>query len=86
MSVVFCVAVPGVRQTPVEAKLIKDGKALGVKDVEIIVQEDKVVMKLKKTVRAVSGMYQIKLSNGQGETTKDVFFNIQGKLCAKTLN
>lgn len=68
----------GVRKSPVEAKLIKDGKAFGVKEVEIIVQEDKVIMKLKKTVRSASGPHQIKLSNAQGETTKDIFINIQG--------
>lgn len=71
-------AVDGVRQSPVEAKLVKDGKAFGVKDVEIVVMDDKVVMKMKKTARSMSGNYQIKLSNAQGEATKDVFFNIQG--------
>lgn len=69
----------GVRQTPVEGKLVKDGKALGVKDVEVVVLDEKVVFKFKKTARSMSGNYQIKLSNGQGETTKDAFFNIQGK-------
>ena len=68
----------GVRQTPVEAKLVKDGKALGVKDVETVILDDKVVFKFKKTTRSMSGNYQIKLSNAQGETTKDVLFNIQG--------
>lgn len=71
--------VQGVRKSPVEAKLLKDGKAFGVKEIEIVVQEDKVVMKLKKTVRSSSGIHQIKLSNAQGETVKDVFLNIQGK-------
>ena len=51
---------------------------MGPKDVEIIVQEDKVVMKLKKPTRSMSGPYQIKLSNAQGETIKEVPFNIQG--------
>ena len=41
-------------------------------------QDDKVVMKLKKPTRSVSGPYQIKLSNAQGESTKEVEFNIQG--------
>lgn len=60
--------------------MFKDGKAFGVKDVEIIVQEDKVVMKLKKSVRSASGPHQIKMSNAQGETTKEVFINIQGTI------
>ncbi len=80
ITIVVFFTVPGIRKSPVEAKLLKDGKALGVKDVEIIVQEDKVIMKLKKTVRSSSGLYQIKLSNAQGETNKDVNFNIQGIL------
>lgn len=42
-------------------------------------------MKLKKTVRSSSGPHQIKLSNAQGETTKDVFFNIQGKYNQKII-
>ena len=77
--------VQGIRKSAVEAKLLKDGKSLGVKEVEIIVQEDKVIMKLKKTVRSSSGPYQIKLSNAQGETNKDVIFNIQGKVLTTTL-
>ena len=83
----FCLffIVQGIRKSPVEAKLLKDGKSLGVKEVEIIVQEDKVIMKLKKTVRSSSGPYQIKLSNAQGETNKDVIFNIQGKVLTTTV-
>ena len=76
--VLLIILVNGARKSPVEAKLLKDGKAIGVKDVEIIVQDDKVVMKLKKPTRSVSGPYQIKLSNAQGESTKEVEFNIQG--------
>lgn len=72
------IAVDGVRQTPVEAKLVKDGKAIAIKDLEIVVNPDKVVMKMKKPVRSGSGMYQIKLSNSQGESSKDIMINIQG--------
>lgn len=69
--------VDGTRQTPVEAKLIKDGKVLPLKDVEVIVNEDKIIYKYKKPARNLSGMYQIKLSNGQGEEVKDVNIMMQ---------
>lgn len=71
--------VNGVKQSPIEGKLLKDGKALGVKEMETIVTEEKVTFKLKKTLRAMSGTYQIKLSNAQGDSIKDVFVNIQGE-------
>ena len=68
------------RQSPVQAKLVKDGKALSNKDVEIVVQDDKVVIKLKKPLRENSGKYEIKLTNAQGESTKEVVLNIQGNV------
>ena len=70
--------VEGVRKSPVEAKLAKDGKTFGPKDVEIVVHEDKAVMKMKKVARDMSGNYQFKFSNAQGETIKEIFINIQG--------
>lgn len=63
-----------------QAKLVKDGKALSNKDVEIVVQDDKVVIKLKKPLRENSGKYEIKLTNAQGESTKEVVLNIQGNV------
>jgi len=45
---------------------------LPVKDVEVAVTDDKVTFKIKKPSRDLSGPYQIKISNGQGEDTKDV--------------
>ena len=66
------------KRSNVEAKLVKDGKALSAKDVEIVVREDKVEMKLKNVKHDQSGTYQIKLSNAQGEGTKNIFINIQG--------
>ena len=68
------------RQSPVQAKLVKDGKALSNKDVEIVVQDDKVVIKLKKPLRENIGKYEIKLTNAQGESTKEVVLNIQGNV------
>lgn len=64
--------VTGTRQTPIEAKLLKDGKILPNKEVEAVVEQEKVLFKIKKPTREGSGKYQIKLSNAQGEDSKDV--------------
>lgn len=69
--------VTGTRQTPIEAKLFKDGKALPVKEVETVVEQEKILFKIKKPTREGTGKYQIKLSNGQGEDAKDVHINMQ---------
>lgn len=69
--------IEGTKQTPVEAKLLKDGKVLPLKDVEIIVGEDKITYKIKKPQRDQSGIYQLKISNGQGEEVKDVTITMQ---------
>lgn len=69
--------VTGTRQTPVEGKLIKDGKALSPKEVEVVVGENKVTFKIKKPSRDQSGPYQISLSNGQGEDIKDCNITMQ---------
>lgn len=58
---------------------MKDGKALPLKDVEIIVFEDKVTFKVKKPARELSGPYQIRIGNGQGEAVKDLKINMQGE-------
>lgn len=70
-------AVSGTRQTPIEAKLWKDGKVLPVKEVEVVVEQEKVLFKIKKPTREGTGKYQIKLSNAQGEDSKDVHINMQ---------
>lgn len=71
-------AVEGTRQSQVEAKLMKDGKALPLKDVEIVVGDDKITFRVKKPSHDQSGTYQIKIGNAQGEEVKDVFLNMQG--------
>ena len=68
----------GTRQTQVEAKLIKDGKALPLKEVEIIVGEEKITYRYKKPARGLSGKYQLKVSNSQGEAVQDIKINMQG--------
>lgn len=76
--------VDGTKQSQVEAKLMKDGKPLPLKDVEIIVGEDKVTYKIKKPQRESSGIYQIKIGNIQGEEVKDVNIVMQGLHFCKT--
>lgn len=56
---------------------MKDGKVLPLKEVEVIVREEEVTFKIKKPSRELSGMYQIKLSNAQGEDVKDVNLTMQ---------
>ncbi|CAH2099215.1 unnamed protein product [Euphydryas editha] len=72
----FVIEVPykitGTRQTQIEAKLLKDGKILPNKEVEAVVEQEKVLFKIKRPTREGSGKYQIKLSNAQGEDSKDV--------------
>lgn len=73
---VSCV-VAGTRQSPVEGKLIHNGKVLQLKEVEVVVLDDRVDFKYKKPARELSGNYTIKLSNSQGEDTREVFINFQ---------
>lgn len=73
----FLCTVGGTRQSPVEAKLIKDGKPLPIKEAEVSIQDNKVVFKIKRPLREQSGQYQIKLSNAQGEDAKTVSIIMQ---------
>lgn len=65
------------------AKLLKDGKPLSSKDVEIIVQEDKIIFNIKKPTHDLSGKYDIQLKNDQGEDTKSININMQGNYVLK---
>lgn len=58
---------------------MKDGKAWPLKDAEIVVGEDKITYRIKKPARNLSGDYEIKLSNAQGEETKTIPINMQGR-------
>lgn len=71
-------SVDGTRQSPVIGKILKDGKPLTSKDVDINVLDDKVTFTFKKPAHDQSGKYQIKLSNEQGEDTKEININMQG--------
>ncbi|XP_035779466.1 twitchin-like isoform X8 [Anopheles albimanus] len=54
------------RQSKVEAKVYKDGKPVSPEDVDIVVEQDKVVLKFKKTEYKDSGEYKIELKNATG--------------------
>lgn len=71
-NIFFLNSVSGTRQTPIEAKLFKDGKPLPNKEIEAVVEQEKVLFKVKKPTREGSGKYEIKLSNAQGEDSKEV--------------
>lgn len=60
-------------------KLFKDGKPLTAKDVTVNVTDDKVTFTFSKPTSSQSGKYQVKLSNEQGEDTKDININMQGE-------
>lgn len=76
--------VNGTRQSAIEATILKDGKPLGAKDLEAVVHDDHILFKIKKPERALSGKYQIKLKNDQGEDVKDVLITMQGNVLLKT--
>ena len=51
---------------------------LQLKEVEVVVLEDRIDFKYKKPARELSGQYQLRVSNAQGEDVKDIFINFQG--------
>jgi hypothetical protein len=81
----FHSTVEGTRQSPVVGKILKDGKPLTAKDVTVSVADDKVTFTFTKPANSQSGKYQIKLSNEQGEDTKDININMQGRLSITSL-
>lgn len=62
-----------------DAKLLKDGKPLSPKEVEVKVMDKKVVYTIKKPSRDQTGKYTIKMSNKAGASTKEVKINMQDK-------
>ena len=48
----------------------------------MIVAEDKATFKIKKPARNLSGVYQLKISNAQGEDAKNININMQGTTAA----
>lgn len=64
-----------------DAKLLRNGKPVSNKEVEIIVKDDKVEYRIKKPDRkGTTGPYQISLSNSQGTDVKDININILGRI------
>lgn len=69
--------VDGTRKSPVQAKIVgPDGKPLGKSDCEIIVKDDKVIIKIKKPSRGMSGPYKITIENAQGSVESPVKLNM----------
>lgn len=62
-----------------EAKLLKNGKPIPAKDIEISVQEKIVKFTIKKPAREDAGRFTIKMFNGAGVSSKDVNLNMQDK-------
>lgn len=69
--------IDGTRKSPVQAKIVgPDGKPLGKSDCEIIVKDDKVIIKLKKPTRAMSGPYKVTIENAQGSVESPIKINL----------
>lgn len=66
-EIVIPYKIDGTRKSPVQAKIVgPDGKVLGKNDAEIIIKDDKVIIKLKKPSRGMSGPYKVTIENAQG--------------------
>ncbi|KAG0717141.1 Twitchin [Chionoecetes opilio] len=72
-------SVPGARISKVDAKLLKDGKPMSAKDVEVKILDKKVIYTIKKPSREQTGKYTIKMNNKAGVSTKEVKINMQDK-------
>lgn len=69
--------IDGTRKSPVQAKLFNpDGKPLGKNDCEIEVKDDKIIIKLKKPTRGMSGPYKVAIGNAQGELESPINLNM----------
>lgn len=76
-EIVIPYRIDGTRKSPVLAKILgPDGKPLGKNDVEITVKDDKVVIKIKKPTRAMSGPYKITIENAQGSVDSPIKLNM----------
>lgn len=76
-EIVIPYRIDGTRKSPVLAKIIgPDGKALGKSDAEIIIKDDKVIIRLKKPTRAMSGPYKVTIENAQGSVDSPIKLNM----------
>lgn len=76
-EIVIPYKIDGTRKSPVTGKIFgPDGKALGKNDVEIVVKDDKVIIKIKKPTREMSGPYKITVENAQGSVDCPIRLNM----------
>lgn len=76
-EIVIPYRIDGTRKSPVHAKIVgPDGKLLGKSDAEIIIKDDKVIIKLKKPTREMSGPYKVTIENGQGFVESPIKLNM----------
>ena len=76
-EIVIPYRIDGTRKSPVQAKIIgPDGKQLGKSDVEIVIKDDKVIIKLKKPSREMSGPYKVTIENAQGSVESPIKLNM----------
>lgn len=76
-EIVIPYRIDGTRKSPVLAKIVgPDGKTLGKNDAEIIIKDDRVIIKLKKPSRAMSGPYKVTIENAQGAVESPIKLNM----------
>ncbi|UYV79450.1 unc-22 [Cordylochernes scorpioides] len=67
--------VNGTRTTDVTAKLKRNGQPVPMKDCEIKILNDKVIIIMKRPSRELSGKYDFVIGNSQGEAVEPINFN-----------
>jgi Fibronectin type III domain/Immunoglobulin I-set domain/Immunoglobulin domain len=76
-EIVIPYRIDGTRKSPVQAKICgPDGKPLGKSDCEVIIKDDKVIFKIKKPSRAMSGPYKTTIENAQGSVDSPIKLNM----------
>lgn len=76
-EIVIPYRIDGTRKSPVLAKIVgPDGKPLGKNDVDIQIKDDKVIIKIKKPTREMSGPYKVTVENAQGAVESPIRLNM----------
>ena len=73
------VSVSGPRLSKVDAKLLKNGKPLQLKEVDVTVRDKEVHYLLKKPSRDQTGKFTVRMQNAAGQSNKDININMQDK-------
>ncbi|GBN65977.1 Twitchin, partial [Araneus ventricosus] len=68
-------AIPGTKVSDITSKLLRNGKPIMAKDIEVVVKNDKVVITFRKPPREASGDYELCLGNATGEDKMKLNFN-----------